>query len=264
MTDWDPQQYHLFGAERRQPFDDLLALVQPVPGGRVIDLGCGTGELTAEAHRTLGAAETVGIDSSPAMLQRACELAAERDGATLRFERGDLAAVEPDGSWDVVVANASLQWVPDHHALLPRLAGALRPGGQLAIQVPANWDHPSHIIAEQVGRSFGVPAPPGSEAVLAAEVYAGLLHDLGCRRPIVRLQVYGHQLGRTADVVEWMRGTLLTHYQQRLPADRFTAFLSRYRDDLLPALGDPSGEQPYFYPFKRILMWGRLDTTASP
>ena len=85
---WDPEQYERFAAERAAPFWDLLSLVRPVPGGRVVDLGCGNGELTAALHRRLEAAETLGLDSSPAMLVRAAALA----GGGLRFEPGDIAA----------------------------------------------------------------------------------------------------------------------------------------------------------------------------
>src|SRR4029453_18254794 len=68
---WDPERYGRFAAERAAPFHDLLSLVRPVPGGRVVDLGCGGGELTAELHRRLEAAETLGLDSSAAMLEGA-------------------------------------------------------------------------------------------------------------------------------------------------------------------------------------------------
>ena len=90
---WDPEQYQRFGAERAAPFHDLLSLVRPVPGGRVVDLGGGGGELTAELHRRMGAAETLGLDSSAAMLERATPLA----GGGLRFEQGDIAAFDQSG-----------------------------------------------------------------------------------------------------------------------------------------------------------------------
>src|SRR5437016_6389253 len=100
-TQWDPDQYERFKAERTRPFFDLLALVEPVPGGRVVDLGCGTGELTRELHRHTGAAETVGIDSSEAMLAEAAAVA----GDGLRFEPGDLGSYRGSGL-DVVFGNA--------------------------------------------------------------------------------------------------------------------------------------------------------------
>lgn len=254
MDTWDPERYARFAAERAQPFQDLLAMVRPVPGGRVVDLGCGSGEPTAELHRRLGAAETVGLDSSPAMLERARPL----QGGGLRFEPGDIADFG-DGGWDVVFSNAALQWVPGHEALFGRLVAALAGGGQLAVQMPANYDHPSHVVAgelaaEEPFRSalgdWRGPAP-----VRAPEWYATLLDRLGLAEQHVRLQVYLHHLAARDEVVEWVRGTLLTAYAERLPAELFERFLDRYRRRLLPLLED---ERPYRYPFKRILLWGGL------
>jgi trans-aconitate 2-methyltransferase len=146
MDTWQPDVYARFAAERRQPFFDLADLVAAIPGGRAVDLGCGTGELTRELHVRTGAAETLGLDSSEAMLAKAVPLA----GNGLRFERADIAAFAPRAEWDLVFSNAALHWVPDHRALLARLAAALRPSGQLAFQVPDNFDHPSHRAAEAV------------------------------------------------------------------------------------------------------------------
>lgn len=94
--------------------------------------------------------------------------------AGIRFEIGDLA--ELDGTWDVLFANASLQWVPDHEALLPALVDRLRPGGTLAFQVPANFDHPSHTVADEVGRRFGLEPLDRSIRALAPGRYAEVLH----------------------------------------------------------------------------------------
>ena len=135
---WNPDQYHRFRAQRSQPFYDLIGLLErdcvALGGPRVVDLGCGTGELTAEAHRILGARATIGIDSSPAMLDGAAAQAGDR----LTFVDGDLAAFPaPDGgSFDIVLSNAALQWVPDHERVLARWTSALAESGQLAVQVP--------------------------------------------------------------------------------------------------------------------------------
>lgn len=250
---WDPDQYHRFAAERRRPFDDLLGLVQPVPGGRVVDLGCGTGELTAELHRGLGAAATVGIDSSAAMLEQAASLT----GAGLRFEHGDLAAWMPVEPVDVVFANASLQWVPDHPALLATLAAGLAPSGQIAFQVPANHDHPAHTVAAELGAELGLPPVGPAASVLAPETYATVLYELGLGVQHVRLQVYGFELPAASDVVEWTKGTLLTGYRAQLDAAAYDRFEADYRRRLNDRLGD---QRPYFYAFKRILAWARRAT----
>ena len=249
---WDPQQYARFAAERRRPFDDLLALVQPRPGMRVVDLGCGTGELTRVVHDRLGARETLGIDSSPTMLAGSAAFAAP----DLRFEQGDIGTFAAERAWDLILANASLHWVPDHPALFARLAAALADGGQLAAQLPANFDHASHTAAfaaaaEEPFRSAlrGVDHPA---SILLPEEYASILARLGFRSQIVRLQVYDHWLPARDEVVEWTRGTLLTDYKRRLPPELYDPFVARYRELLLPRLDDT---RPFFFPFKRILIW---------
>ncbi|HEY2427562.1 MAG TPA: methyltransferase domain-containing protein [Acidimicrobiales bacterium] len=256
---WQPDQYHRFGDERRAPFLDLLGLIRPVTGGRVVDLGCGTGELTALLHEHTQASETVGVDRSPEMLRGAEAWA--RPG--LSFRAGDLGAFEDPGAWDVVAANAALHWVPDHADVLARWTASLRPGGQLAVQVPANVDHPSHRLSAEVATEpefvglFGEEGPPPDPvlSVLRPEQYAELLERLGYDEQHVRLQVYGHRLGSTADVVEWVKGTSLTRFRARMEPADYERFVTRYRERLVAELGD---HRPYFYAFKRILFWGRL------
>jgi trans-aconitate 2-methyltransferase len=249
---WDPGRYERFAAERAAPFHDLLALVRAVPGGRVVDLGCGAGELTATLHRRLEAAETLGLDSSPAMLERAAGLA----GDGLRFELGDIAAFT-EGGWDVVFSNAALHWLPDHAELFARLVALLDPGGQLAVQMPANHDHPSHLVAAEVAGDEPFRSALGGHRrgspVQAPEWYAELLDRLDLADQHVRLQVYLHRLAARDEVVEWVRGTLLTDYRSRMPAELFEEFLAAYRARLLPRLEDT---RPYRYPFKRLLLWG--------
>jgi trans-aconitate 2-methyltransferase len=250
---WAPAQYERFATERSAPFYDLLSLVRPVPGGRVVDLGCGSGELTAALHRRLAAAETLGLDSSPAMLERA----AGQAGGGLRFELGDIADFQA-GGWDVIFSNAALHWLPDQAGLFGRLAAALGQGGQLAVQMPANHDHPSHVVAAEVAGTepfrSALDGYRRESPVRAPEWYADLLDRIGLTDQHVRLQVYLHRLAARDEVVEWVRGTLLTDYAARMPADLFEAFLAAYRARLLPRLEDT---RPYRFPFKRLLLWGR-------
>jgi trans-aconitate 2-methyltransferase len=251
---WNPDQYDRFKGERTQPFADLLAMVRARPNGRVVDLGCGTGELTNQLHAWTQARETLGVDRSAAMLAKA------QPAAGVRFEKGDIAAFAAAGAFDIIFANAALQWVPHHERLLSRLAAALRPGGQLAIQVPANADHPSHLVAAQVAAEApfvnafdgGAPPDPVATNVLRPEQYAEVLDGLRFGEQHVRLQVYGHRLESSAAVVDWVQGTTLTRFRERLPDDLYDAFVIRYRDALLEQLGD---QRPYFYAFKRILFW---------
>ena len=244
---WSPEQYERFKQERQQPFTDLVSLITRRPRMRVVDLGCGTGELTRKLHELLEAEETMGIDSSETMLLKAGHFG----GEMLHFERGDIEAFVTDRPYDLVFSNAALHWVPDHEALLVRLTNFLTVQGQLAIQMPANDDHPSHVVAAEVARGFGVEPRP--DFVLPIERYAQILHRLGYERQHVRMQVYGHVLPSADDVVEWVRGALLTHYESLLAPDAFDDFLAAYRQRLKDAIGSDS---PYFYTYKRVLIWG--------
>ena len=251
---WSPQQYERFRAEREQPFWDLLALVEVPPGGRVVDLGCGTGALTQGLHRAVHASDTVGVDSSNSMLARAAEIA--EPGLT--FVNGDIGTWSPPAPCDIVFSNAALQWLDDHPRLFERIRGFLAPRGVLAVQVPSNYDHVSHTVAAEVALEEPFASATGGytreSTVLRPEAYAELLHALGLRDLHVRLQVYCHELPSTSDVVEWVRGTLLTDYQPRMPEAMFNRYVARYRERLLDTLGD---QRPYLFAFKRILMRGR-------
>lgn len=256
---WDPDQYHRFASERARPFHDLLAMVGPVPGGRVVDLGCGAGELTVQVHEHTGAATTLGLDTSAAMLEKAAGL--ERDG--LHFEQADLRTAREQGPWDLAFSNAVLHWVPDHRRLIRDIAASIGPGGQLAVQVPANFDHPSHTVAAEVLRRTEYSEAGGAKLVtspghhiLKPEEYAELLDELGFVEQRVRLEVYGVVLESTASIVEWTSGTLLTPVRSALASDpeRYDRFVDDYRSRLVEVVGDHA---PYFFAFKRILFWAR-------
>ncbi len=256
---WDSATYERFRTERERPAHDLLALVRPAPGGRSADLGCGTGRHAPLLHEATGAATTLGIDTSPAMLAGAADGAP--DG--VMFREQDIASFAHDeapGTWDVLFANASLHWVPDHEDLVPRLATLLRPGGQLVFQVPANYDHASHVVADEVGRRFGLAPLEDEAAVLSPARYAEVLHGAGLLDPDVTLRIYGMALDRTDDVVGWVSGSLLTAYERRLGPDRFPEFRAEYRRELLARLGDPTGDRPYYFAFPRILCAARRPT----
>jgi trans-aconitate 2-methyltransferase len=222
---------------------------------RIADLGCGTGEGTKEAHRRLAARETLGLDRSPAMLARARQTPSPPG---VRFELADLATFAGDPPVDLILSNAALHWVPDHETVLASLTRALAQGGQLAIQVPANFDHPSHLTADEVAAEAPFAASLGGRvglrSVLAPERYARLLHELGYAEQRVRMELYAVLLPSRDGVVDWISGSLFADARERLSADLYAAFVQRYRERLLPRLAD---ERPFFYPYKRILMWGR-------
>jgi len=261
LTDtWDPRQYDKFQREREQPFYDLLALVRPAAGMRVVDLGCGTGQLTAVLHQRLDARATLGIDRSESMLAKARGAA---PAAGLRFAAGtieDFAAADGGqrSAWDLVFSNAALHWVDDHERLLERLTSALAPGGQIAFQVPAQHDTLTHLLAEELAGAEPFRAAFAgwrrSQPVLTPDAYARLLYRNGFTDPNVELIVYPHILASRDEVVEWVKGTMLTEYKRHLPPEVYDRFVDQYRVRLLDRLDDAT---PFFYPFKRILCWGQ-------
>jgi trans-aconitate 2-methyltransferase len=257
MTDtWNPAQYDKFQAEREQPFFDLLKMVRPRAAMHVVDLGCGTGRLTRLLHERLAGGRTIGIDRSARMLESGL---AEALPAGLALEVATIEAFPGErGTFDLIFSNAAFHWVDDHPALVARLAAALRPGGQLAFQVPAQHDEPSHRIAEEIAEvepfRSGFAGWHRRQPVLPPEEYARLLHRLAFPEQEVRLMVYPHVLPGRDDVVEWMKGTLLTEYARHLRPELFDRFVEEYRKRLIGQL-EPA--RPFFFPFKRILCWGQ-------
>ena len=247
---WDPKQYHKFQAERSAPFFDLLALVEVRPNLKVIDLGCGTGELTRQLAESLPDSDVTGLDSSTQMLERAASHASEN----LRFKQGDQAQLT--GEWDLIFSNAALHWSENHEALIPSLYDKLLPGGQIAVQVPSNHNHISHQIyretaSEEPFRSvlngFQRYAP-----VLSIDEYARLFFECGAENLIVFEKVYAHVLEDADAVVEWISGTALVPYFERL---------GEYKDNYVEALRAKMKaalpRTPVFYPFRRTLFSAR-------
>jgi trans-aconitate 2-methyltransferase len=234
--EWSPDQYEKFKRERAQPFWDLVALVDPQPRMRIADLGCGTGELTRALHEKLGARETIGIDNSASMLAKA------PSAPGLQFRNESIESFI-QGGFDLIFSNAALHWLPDHETLFRRLAPL---GKQIAVQMPANDDHASHVVAAEVARELRMTPKPTH--VLPPERYSQLLYDLGFRKQNVRLQIYGHVLPSSEDVIEWVKGTLLTFYESE------PRFMDRYRERLLARIGM---RRPYFYTYKRLLLFGQ-------
>ena len=246
---WDPDQYLVFGDERSRPF---------------VDLGCGPGNLTALLSRRWPEAIVTGIDSSPEMIEAARALA---EPGRLDFEGADLRSWTPDarldGSVDVIVSNATLQWVPEHLALLDRFVGWLTPGGCLAFQVPGNFRAPSHRLLSELRRDARWAAELGEGADRHLEVedpagYAAALLD----GPVpVRVDAwettYLHLLTGPDPVLEWVKGTGLRPVLARLDdagegAGR-AAFLAEYGARLRAAYPSrPDGCTPF--PFRRIFV----------
>ena len=243
---WDPNQYHKFQAQRSAPFYDLLALVDKRPNLKVVDLGCGTGELTRQLADSLLNSDVTGIDSSPQMLEKA----ASHSSPNLRFEQGDQTQLT--GKWDLIFSNAALDWSENHAELIPLLYGSLNPGGQIAVQVPSNFNHVSHQLIRETAseepfqsilQGFLRTAP-----VLSIDQYAQILFDSGAENIVVFEKVYAHILEDSDAVVEWISGTACVPYFERLgnDKDRFVQTIQAKMKKALP-------QSPVFYPFRRTL-----------
>ncbi|HNQ93353.1 MAG TPA: methyltransferase domain-containing protein [Anaerolineales bacterium] len=247
---WNPDQYHKFQSERAAPFYDLLALVDARPNLKAIDLGCGSGELTSQLADRLPNSDVTGLDSSPEMLTKAASFAR----AGLVFQAGDLSALL--GDWDLIFSNAALQWSDNHAQLIPQLFARLNPGAQIAVQVPSNHNHISHQIYRETAneepfksilQGFQRIAP-----VLPIDEYAQTLFDCGAENIVVFEKIYAHVLEDSDAVVEWISGTALVPYFERL---------SEHKDEFVKAIREKMREalpgRPVFYPFRRILFSAR-------
>lgn len=255
---WDPQTYLRYAAERGRPFVELLARVGAEDPRLVVDLGCGPGTLTELLAKRWPDARVVGVDSSARMIEQAQALRrpepAGRAGARgqLSFELGDVRSWEPDAAVDVIISNAALQWIPDHLELLPRLVERLAPGGWLAIQVPGNFDQPSHTIRRELAAEApytaytrGVAAPDA----LRAAAYLEHLGRLGLRVDAWET-TYLHVLPGPDPVLEWVSGTGARPTIQAIPEGPLReAFLAEFASRLRAAY--PPGPGGLVLPFRR-------------
>ena len=228
----EPDQYARFSDERSRPFFDLLNRIPSRDFRMVVDLGCGSGELTKVLADCWPEATVEGLDSSPQMLERAAPYAGER----LSFVEGDIAAYKTPA--DLIFSNAALHWLDDHESLFPRLARLVNPGGVFAVQMPSNFDQPSHKLMEE--SAFNGPwsdklrdwkqlfVPP---AALVHRIAPG--DGISCGR---LGDVYTTFSSRAKiPVLEWVKGTSLQPIMNRLQGDEWEAFRSRYASALREA-----------------------------
>jgi trans-aconitate 2-methyltransferase len=220
---WDPTQYARYAGERGRPFIDLVARIGAVAPRRVVDLGCGPGNLTELLCDRWPDATVEGVDSSPDMIAEATAR-----GGRASYRVGDIAGWTPDA--DVVIANAALQWVPTHRDLLREWSAALPAGGWLAFQVPGNFGAPSHALMREVAASPRW-APRVGGALRHADVvdtpigYAALLLDAGLAVDAWET-TYAHLLHGDDPVLEWVRGTGLRPILAALAASEADAAAS--------------------------------------
>jgi trans-aconitate 2-methyltransferase len=251
---WDPERYLTYADERGRPFLDLIARIGAVEPRRVADLGCGPGNLTRILPERWPGAEVVGLDSSPEMIERAN--AAQIPG--VRFEVADLRSWRPADEADVLVSNATLQWVPGHLELLPQLVARVAPGGWFAFQVPGNFDEPSHVLLHELGADArfspylqGIARPDGH----GPSTYLETLLGLGCEVDAWET-TYLHLLPGEDPVFTWISGTGARPALQALPDEAREEFVREYKQLLRDAY--PAGPHGTVLPFRRVFAVARV------
>lgn len=252
MVQWDPGLYARFGDHRERPFYELISRVRAEDPGSVVDLGCGPGNLTAVLARRWPQATVVGVDSSAEMLAKAEQ---HRDSfPNLAFRQRDIAAWSPDPGTDVVVTNAALQWVPQHRKLIPEWLRALRPGAWFAMQVPGNFEAPSHTLMRELAASprWGRLLDNvlrHDDAVGQPAEYLEIMLDADCDADAWET-TYLQVLEGDDAVLEWVRGTALRPVLAALTERDAAAFEDEYAELLREAY--PQGDYGTVFPFRRI------------
>jgi trans-aconitate 2-methyltransferase len=227
MADWNPALYRRFEDERTRPAAELLARVPLASPRTAVDLGCGPGNSTELIVQRYPSAAVCGTDNSPAMLE-----AARQRLPQVEFQLSDIADWQPAQPPDLIYANASLQWVPDHARLLPRLVGALAPGGVLAVQMPDNLDEPSHRLMRETAADVRFAAASGQADKLRARVLSvAEYHDL--LSPLAEVDVwrtiYHHPMADAAAIVQWLRSTGLRPFLDPLTPELQAEYLADYQ-----------------------------------
>jgi trans-aconitate 2-methyltransferase len=255
---WDPDRYLTYADERGRPFVELLQRVGAEAPATVVDLGCGPGNLTRLLAERWPGADVRGLDASAEMVAKA---RATEPG--LRFEVVDLrdwAAGEE--RVDVLVSNATLQWLPEHLDLLPRLVERVRPGGWFAFQVPGNFEEPSHTIRRDLAAEERFAAHTAGVAVPSSHdpaVYLDVLAGAGCEVDAWET-TYLHVLTGPDPVFAWVSGTGARPTLQALPDGLREEFEEEFRARLRAAY--PARDHGVVLPFRRIFVVARVGGAA--
>lgn len=248
---WSASQYSTFENERTRPVRDLVAALPNQQVRLAVDLGCGPGNSTEVLAARYPGAQVSGLDSSDDMLA-----AASKRLPGLHFELADIASWQPAQRYDVILANASLQWLPDHQQLYPQLVHQLAEGGSLAIQTPDNLEEPAHRMARDI-------AANGPWASRIGDLRHPPRHDAGyyydvlkqhCSRVDVWRTTYYHPLaGGAQAVVEWFKGSALRPYLAALDANEQVVFLEQYRQ-AMEASYSVAADGSVLLPFPRLFI----------
>jgi len=234
MEDWSARQYLKFEDERTRPPRDLLAQVPLQRPRQVVDLGCGPGNSTELLVERFPQAEIVGLDSSPDMLRKARERLPQ-----CSFVEADIATWVPDQRTDLLFANAVMQWLPDHAAILHRLLEQLPSGGVLAVQMPDNTREAALVFQREVGASGPWANDPEVKAAARddlppPEAYYDLLKPV-CSHIDIWHSVYNHVMASPQAITEWFKGSSLQPFLSPLDAAAREKFLEAYTKKIVGA-----------------------------
>jgi trans-aconitate 2-methyltransferase len=250
---WSAKQYTVFEDERTRPVRDLVSAVPAIEGRSVVDLGCGPGNSTEVLAARFPHAQVQGIDSSADMID-----AARRRLPQARFAIADVQEWKDPGPFDVILANALLQWVPDHAAVLPALAAKLTRGGALAIQMPDNLHDPAHQLMRETAAAGPwaqalADASASRVAVGSAPEYYDLLRPVCAKVDIWRTTYYHALSGGAAAIVEWFKGSGLRPFLEPLDLRERAAYLERYTAAVARAY-PPLPDGSVLLPFPRLFI----------
>lgn len=249
---WSAGQYSKFEKERNRPILDLLAQIPTVQVNTAADIGCGPGNSTELLRAHFPQAEILGMDSSDNMIE-----AARQRMPDVHFEVDDIATWAAEGPYDVILANAALQWVPDHEALFPFLIQKLTRGGSLAVQMPDNFDEPAHRLMRETA-SLGPWSGKLSGAEKRMDRQTASWYYKTLRPQVSRLDIwrttYHHALpGGPAAIVEWFKGTGLRPFLDPLDEYEKAGFLEQYQSAIAQAY--PTYEDgTVLLPFPRLFI----------
>lgn len=247
---WSAKQYSMFEQQRTRPVRDLVAAIPDGDVRTAVDLGCGPGNSTEVLADRFPQALVTGMDSSDDML-----VDARKRLPALNFELADIGTWNPAQKFDVILANASLQWLPDHATLYPHLVSQLTLGGTLAVQTPDNLDEPAHKLAREVAADGPWATKIGAvkhNERHTASYYFELLSK-HCSTVDVWRTTYHHPLAGSAAVVEWFKGSALRPFLAPLTESEKSAFLDEYLARITkayPALADGT----VLLPFPRLFI----------
>jgi len=248
---WNPQAYEAFADHRMRPAIDLLGRIALEAPRRVVDLGCGSGNVTVLLAQRWPQARILALDSSAEMLVRA-----RTRSASVEWQQAELGTWQAREPFDLVYSNAALHWLPDHATVFPRLAKAVAPKGVLAVQMPSNFSAPSHVIMHLLALEAPYrahlehvlrPAP-----VLEASAYYALLAGQFASVDVWTTE-YLQVLRGENPVADWTRSTWLGGLLQALPGPLRDPFEAEYRKRVLDAYPKRDDGSTLFA-FRRLFM----------